>query len=99
MEQGKSKASFLDYPTLMDLARSRHIRCVEARGLDTRKGVRFRKDGGDWIAVDSDLPVGEKIRTLGFLLEHEPAEMAAKVGVKGDFSAGSFRTPVLTLCC
>ena len=41
MEKGKGKASFLDYPTLIELARSRDIRFVEARGLDTRKGVRF----------------------------------------------------------
>ncbi len=99
MEKGKGKASFLDYPTLIDLARSRDIRFVEARGLDTRKGVRFFKDGSEWIAVDSDLPVEEKIRTLGFLLEHDPASTAARAGLKGHFSAGSSMTPVLTLCC
>lgn len=99
MEKGNSKASFLDYPTLIDLARSRDIRFVEARGLDTRKGVRFYKDGSEWIAVDSDLPVNEKVRALGFLLEHDPVSMVTKTGVRGYFSAGSSMTPVLTLCC
>jgi hypothetical protein len=99
MEKEKGKASFLDYPTLIDLARSRQIRFLEARGLDTRKGVRFHKDGSEYIAVDSDLPVSERIRALGFLLENEPAVMAEKVGLKGEFSAGSSMTQVLTLCC
>ncbi len=94
----KQKASMLDYPTLCDLARSRNIRFVEAKGLDTRKGVRFTKDGSEWIAVDSDLPIKEKIRTLGYLLENEPATAAAKLGFKTETEANSL-TPVLTLCC
>ncbi len=98
MEKRKQKASTLDYPALCDLARSRNIRYVEARGLDTRKGVRFRKDGSDWIAVDSDLPVEEKIRALAYLLENEPAAIAAKAGI--NMGAGiSSMMPVLTLCC
>jgi len=98
MEKRKQKASMLDYSALCDLARSRNVRYVEARGLDTRKGVRFSKDGSDWIAVDSDLPVREKIRTLGYLLENEPATVAAKLGLKAGSEAGS-TTPVLTLRC
>ena len=47
MKREKLKASTLDYPTLVDLARSRYVRFMEVRGLDTRKGVRFRKDGSD----------------------------------------------------
>jgi hypothetical protein len=98
MEKRNQKASTLAYEGLCDLARSRNIRYVEARGLDTRKGVRFWKDGSDWIAVDSDLPVKEKIRTLGYLLENEPATIAAKVGIKMGAEIGSLM-PVLTLCC
>ena len=98
METKKQKSSMLDYPTLCDLARSRNIKYVEARGLDTRKGVRFTKDGSEWIAVDSDLPIGEKIRTLGFLLENEPVEMAERVGFRGVAESHSL-SPVLTLCC
>ncbi len=98
MEKRRQKASTLDYTTLCDLARSRNIRYVEARGLDTRKGVRFTKDGRDWIAVDSDLPVKEKIRTLGYLLENEPAAVTAKVGIKRGTEISSLM-PVLTMCC
>lgn len=92
------KASILDYTTLQDLARSRNIKYVEAKGLDTRRGVRFTKDGSDWIAVDSDLSVKEKISALGFLLENEPATVAASAGVKMETGVSSL-TPVLTLCC
>lgn len=96
--ENRKKASRLDYTTLRDLARSRNIKYVEARGLDTRRGVRFTKDGLDWIAVDSDLPVNEKIRALGFLLEYEPAEVAETLGFKNRLEGGSL-TPVLTMCC
>jgi len=99
MEESKGKASVLEYPTLIDLARSRNINFVEARGLDIRKGVRFRHEGREWIAVDSDLPISERIRALGYLLENEPASVAAEIGIKGDFSGTGSRTPVLTLCC
>ena len=99
MEERKHKKSVLDYPTLIDLARSRGIRFVEARGLDTRKGVRFHRDGSDWVAVDSDLPINEKIRTLGYLLENEPIEVASRIGIKGDFAETNSLSPVLTMCC
>jgi hypothetical protein len=99
MEKSRKKVSTLDYTTLRELARSRNIRYVEARGLDLRKGVRFQKDGSDWIAVDSDLPVKEKIRALGFLLENEPAGVAARIGIKEGFSEKNSGMPVLTLCC
>ena len=99
MEKIRRKTSTLDYTTLRELARSRNIKYVEARGLDGRKGVRFWKDGSDWIAVDSGLSVEEKIRTLGYLLENEPASVATKVGIKGEFSKTSSLTPILTLCC
>jgi hypothetical protein len=99
MEKSKGKASFLDYQTLTDLARSRNIHCLEAHGLDMRKGVRFHKEGREWIAVDFDLPVSEKIRTVGFLLENDPASALAKSGIKGDSVKSNSMTPVLTLCC
>ncbi len=98
MDKSKEKASRLDYTALRELVRSRNIKFVEARGLDTRKGVRFKKDGTDWIAIDTDLPVTEKIRALGYLLENEPAEVASKIGIKGITDSSSM-SPVLTLCC
>lgn len=60
--------------------------------------MRFTRDGRDWIAVDRDLPVNEKIRALGFLLEHEPAAVAEIVGLKSRIEQSSL-TPVLTMCC
>ena len=94
----KSRIHQADYRSLIDLARSRNIKVVEARGLDMRKGIRFQKNGSEWIALDSDLPSNEKIRTLGFLLENERADVAAKVGIKSRFAEGG-ASPVLTLCC
>ena len=99
MKEGKHKESFIDYPTLIDLARSQCIKFVEARGLDTGRGIRFRQGDSEWIAVDSDLPVSEKIRTLGYLLENKPASVAAKAGIRGDFSKNSSMALVLTVCC
>jgi hypothetical protein len=99
MKDGKHKGSFIDYPMLIDLARSQCIKFVEARGLDTRRGIRFRQGDSEWIAVDSELPVSEKIRTLGYLMENRPAGVAAKAGIRGDFSRNGSMTPVLTVCC
>jgi hypothetical protein len=98
MESEKLETSRLDYTKLRDLARSRNIMYVEARGLDLRKGVRFAKDGRDWIAVDSELPEKEKIRALGFLLEHEPEAAAEALGFQSRLE-GSSLVPVLTMCC
>lgn len=98
MEKRHRETNRLDYQGLCDLARSRNIRYVEARGLDTRKGIRFRKDGSDWIAVDSDLPVHEKVRALGYLLGNEPAAFAGKIGLQMGHRE-SLPAPVLTLCC
>lgn len=95
----KSTLHRMDFRTLMDLARSKNIKVVEARGLDTRRGVRFHKDGSEWIAMDSDLSMTEKIRTLGFLLGKEPAEAASEMGFRTDSAGGNSMTHVLTLCC
>lgn len=89
----------MDLTSLMDLAGSKGIRVVEARGLDTGRGVRFHKGGSEWIAVDSDLSMNEKIRTLGFLLGKGPGEAARETGFKTDFTGSSSITHVLTLCC
>ena len=98
MKETSREDGMLNYQALCDLAKSRKIKFVEARGLDTRKGVRFLKDGEEWIAIDSDLPEKEKIRTLGYLLENEPAAAASEVGIEMTGERSSL-TPVLTLCC
>ncbi len=98
MEKRNQELDQLDYQGLCDLAKSRNIKFVEAKGLDLRKGIRFHKDGSEWIAVDIDLPENEKIRTLGFLLENEPDTVAENIGIQMSAEKGSM-TPVLTLCC
>jgi hypothetical protein len=98
MEEKNQETGSLDYQALCDLAKSRNIKCVEARGLDLRKGVRFHKDESEWIAIDIDLPLNEKIRTLGYLLEHEPETIASELGIEMGGEKSS-TTPVLTLCC
>jgi hypothetical protein len=99
LELEKAKLQRMDYRTLMDLALSKNIRVLEAKGLDMRRGIRFRKDGRDWIAVDSDLPMNEKTRALGFLLKEDPRFTADAVEKLGEFGAVGTMTPVLTLCC
>ena len=98
MEERNQETGQVDYQGLRDLAKSRNIKYVEAKGLDLRKGVRFHKDGREWIAVDIDLPESEKIRTLGYLLENEPAAVASGIGIQMGDETSSL-TPVLTLCC
>ncbi len=58
----------LDFQGLAELASSQNIRVVEAAGLGNSNGIRFRKSGKEWIAVNSSLSSMEKIRALGFLL-------------------------------
>ena len=95
----KAKLQRMDYRTLMDLALSRNVRVLEAKGLDMRKGIRFHKDGTDWIAVDMDLPVNEKTRALGFLLNEDSRFTADAMEKMGEFGKAVPMTPVLTLCC
>jgi hypothetical protein len=62
----------LDYDSLLELAKSRRVKVIEAEGLGQSSGLCFNKGGSEWIAIDSSLPIDEKTRTLGFLLEHYP---------------------------
>jgi hypothetical protein len=69
------KISALDYEGLLELAKSSRVKVIEAQGLGQRSGISFNKAGSEWIAIDSSLPLGEKSRVLGFLLEHYPGKM------------------------
>jgi len=88
-----------EYEKLIKLAEDRNIKCAEARGLDTRRGVRFSRDGQDWIVLDSDLSVKEKTRAVGFLLQNEPADAAVRAGLYEDRSEARSAGIVHTLCC
>jgi hypothetical protein len=78
------------YENLMEIAASRQIRVVEVAETSGKDGMRFHLEGQDWIAINSDLSINEKIRSLGFLLED------AQTG-QGQASEGSNR--VVTLQC
>ncbi len=88
-----------DYTTLLDLARTANIKVVEVKGLDTRNGVRFHKDGLDWIAVNSDLPIEEKTRVVGFLMEKNAGDVARDLGGSWRARCNDGDGCVLTLCC
>ena len=79
-----------DYEKLMELAATRQIRVIEASETNGKDGMRFRSQGQDWIAINSDLSMNEKIRSLGFLLENAESN-------EGQESEGSTR--VVTLQC
>ncbi len=96
----KRELNRADYRALSDLARSLNIHVVEADRLDMRRGIRFLHDGSEWIAVDSSLSVNEKVRTLGFLLKNERADIETRAALISDVAAkSSTMSPVLTLCC
>jgi len=67
------------YTNLKDLARSRYIKVIETSSLKGRSGMRFRSSGNDTIAVNAQMPMSEKIRALGFLLENHGGEGVASL--------------------
>ncbi len=89
----------IDYTTLRDLARAAHLKVVEAKGLDTRNGIRFQRDGIDWIAVNADLPIQEKTRVLGDLMNRSASDFAASLGGSWPTECSRGGDCVLTLCC
>ena len=62
----------LDLEGLLELARSKGIRVIEAEGLGDKSGLRYQKRGVEHIVLNSSLTDKEKIRALGHLLEEEP---------------------------
>jgi hypothetical protein len=88
-----------DYTTLLDLARTANFKVVEARGLDTRNGIRFHRNGLDWIAINSDLSIREKTRVLGFLMGRSASDVAGNFGKSWGFACSTGTGCVLTLCC
>jgi hypothetical protein len=58
-------------PELLELARSKSIRVIEAEGLGDKSGLRFQKRGVETIVLNSSMSDDEKIRAMGFLLEED----------------------------
>jgi len=57
---------------LFELAGSRNIRVIEAEGLGRKSGLRYQKNGVEWIVLNVSMSEQEKIRAMGFLLEENP---------------------------
>jgi hypothetical protein len=55
-----------------ELARSKNIRVIEAEGLGEKSGLRYQKNGVEWIVLNSSMSENEKMRTMGSLLEDNP---------------------------
>ncbi len=60
---------------LIELAASRSIRVIEAEGLGQKSGLRYQKNGVEWIVLNSSMSDNEKRRAMGFLLEENPTFM------------------------
>ncbi len=56
-----------------ELARSKNIRVIEAEGLGQKSGLRYQKNGVEWIVLNSSMSENEKMRAMGFLLEENPS--------------------------
>jgi hypothetical protein len=61
----------VDLQELLELARSKNIRVIEAEGLGDKSGLRYRKSGVEWIVLNSSISDSEKIRAMGYLLEED----------------------------
>lgn len=57
---------------LFELAGSKNIRVVEAEGLGEKSGLRYQKNGVEWIVLNAAMSESEKIRAMGFLMEENP---------------------------
>jgi len=57
---------------LFELAGSKNIRVIEADGLGRKSGLRYQKNGVEWIVLNASMSENEKIRAMGFLMEENP---------------------------
>ena len=55
-----------------ELAKSKNIQVIEAEGLGEKSGLRYQKNGVEWIVLNSSMSENEKMRAMGFLLEENP---------------------------
>ena len=65
---------------LFELARSKHIRVIEAEGLGDKSGLRFQKRGVETIVLNSSMSDDEKRRAMGYLLEEDPSVVELDTG-------------------
>ncbi len=93
-----AESKSFSYSDLVDLASSQNIRVVDADGLEDNCGLRFSKDGSEYIAISSDLPESEKTRALGYLLESSHEDMP-QVSMPQGSSSGRNYTKICSLKC
>jgi hypothetical protein len=65
---------------LLELARSKCIRVIEAEGLGDKSGLRFQKRGVETIVLNSSMSDDEKIRAMGYLLEEDSSAVELDTG-------------------
>ena len=70
----------LDLQGLLELARSKGIRVIEAEGLGDKSGLRYQKRGVEHIVLNSSMTDNEKLRALGHLLEEDPSVVELDTG-------------------
>ena len=83
------------YDNLRELAASRQIRVIEVSEISGKNGMHFHSQGQDWIAINSNLPINEKIRSLGFLLED--AQTREGQASEGSAQVVSLQCPIIDL--
>ena len=69
-----------DLQDLLELARSKGIRVIEAEGLGDKSGLRYQKRGVEHIVLNSSMTDNEKMRAMGFLLEENPGFVELDTG-------------------
>ena len=74
------KSNPADLKELLELARSKSIRVIEAGGLGDKSGYRFQKRGVEWIVLNSSMSDSEKMRAMGHLLEEDTSAVELDTG-------------------
>ena len=70
----------VDLQELLELARSKNIRVIEAEGLGDKSGLRFQKRGVETIVLNSSMSDNEKVRAMGYLLEEDSSAVELDTG-------------------
>ena len=69
-----------DLQELLELARSKSIRVIEAEGLGDKSGLRFQKRGVETIVLNSSMTDNEKMRAMVFLLDEDSSAVELDTG-------------------
>ncbi len=96
----KENRKILDYEELIQMAKDSGITVVEAAGQFDADGLRFQRDGKEYIAIDQSLSLSGKTRALGFLLNKQPGKPGlGSPGFQQGSSPREGSNPVFFLRC